>query len=64
MSNMLIYVYQICPHALWWSGSGKLSSVGGVLGRGSQGRKEIPSLQKRLEVGVGDTLKPAADATF
>lgn len=46
MSNMLIYVYQICPHTLWWSGPGKLSSVGGESGRGSQRRKEIPSFSE------------------
>lgn len=43
MSNMLIYVYQICPHALCWSRPGKLGSVGGDSGRGGPGRKEIPS---------------------
>lgn len=43
MSNMLIYVYQICPSTPQCSGPGKLSSVGGESGRGSQGRKEIPS---------------------
>lgn len=33
MSNMLIYVYQICPHAPWWSRPSELGSVGGDLGR-------------------------------
>lgn len=46
---MLIYVYQICPHALWWSRPGNRGSVGGESRRVVKAGRKFPHLQKRLE---------------
>lgn len=58
---MLIYVYQICPHALSvWSRPGKLSSVGGDSRRAVKEGRKFPHSQKRLE-GMAEV---SAAATF